>query len=108
MKQDLRRLLDVADIADPPIEEAIKDYIPTSHTQETIPAPPAEVEQSRFNMFTMGSSDRVLMTFIEVEGYPVLRVSVMTKNADTKVQDLILNNDQIKLLLRQMTLWLTR
>lgn len=29
MKQDLRRLLDVANMTEPPIEEAIKDYIPT-------------------------------------------------------------------------------
>lgn len=29
MKQDLRRLLDVANIAEPPIEDAIKDFIPT-------------------------------------------------------------------------------
>lgn len=67
------------------------------------PTDAGEVEHSAFFCLGRGSSDRTLITFLEVEGYPILRVS--TNGAS---QDLILNNDQVKLLLRQMTLWLTR
>lgn len=108
MKQspDLRRLLDVADITpvtEPTIEESIREYAPT-----TQPALAQGNEQSRISMFTLGQSERTLLTFIDLEGYPILRISTMHTDKGTEVRDLILNNDQIKLLLRQMTLWLTR
>jgi hypothetical protein len=45
----------------------------------------------------------MLITFIEVDGLPVLRVSINGLS-----QDLTLSNDQVKLLLQQMILWLTR
>lgn len=111
MKQspDLRRLLDVANLPEQAsIESEIADYVPSTPRSEPQVIPTGGNEQSRISMFTLGQKERTLLTFIELEGYPILRISTMHPDKDTEVRDLILNNDQVKLLLRQMTLWLTR
>lgn len=71
-------------------------------TEESSPVA-GGTEHSAISLFALGAKDRVLITFIELEGYPILRVAI-----NGECTDLILNNDQVKLLLRQMTLWLTR
>lgn len=92
---NLRRPLDVTKFL-PEIEEELKTIAP--------PIVQAEgSELSRLSIFIRNSDKQSLFTFIELEGYPILRVSM-----EGQSHDLILNNDQVKLLLRQMTLWLTR
>lgn len=81
------------------------DYTPRSTGKEAMKALVTSegIEQSSFSLLTIGSAERTLLTFIELEGYPILRI---TENGLSK--DHVLNSDQVKLLLRQMTLWLTR
>lgn len=67
------------------------------------PLPQVGESLGSFPILTRGTPERMLFTFVEIDGYPILRLSM---NGESK--DLILNNDQVKLLLRQMTLWLTR
>lgn len=55
------------------------------------------------NIVALGEAERILLTFIDLDGYPILRVTI-----NGTATDLILNSDQVKLLLRQMTLWLTK
>jgi len=62
-----------------------------------------EIEHSAFTVLNLKGNERTLITFLEDDGYPILRITTVGES-----QDLILNNDQVKLLLRQMTLWLTR
>jgi hypothetical protein len=66
-------------------------------------APTTENRDYSLSMIRMGSEERVLITFVEQEGYLILRVTIKGESTD-----LILNSDQIKLLLRQAALWLTR
>lgn len=83
----------------PNVEEEIRELTDTISTPTTTDG----VELSRLSIFIRNSDKQSLFTFIELEGYPILRISL-----DGQSHDLILNNDQVKLLLRQMTLWLTR
>lgn len=94
------------------INEELANLAPSSgnvvYTAKPEPAPTPttpvpEIEHSAFPVFTRGTNERTLITFVETEGYPILRISTGGNS-----QDLILNSDQVKLLLRQMTLWLTR
>ncbi len=104
-KADLQRLFDVA-----ALEEQLDTPTEYGPTKPEAPVPPlgspSQVEGhelSSLSMFIRNSDKRTLFTFVELEGYPILRITL-----DGESHDLILNNDQVKLLLRQMTLWLTR
>lgn len=74
----------------------------------TTAARATEQEHIAFHALNLHGGDRTLVTFVENDGYPILRFTISQADKDAESQDLILNNDQIKLLLRQMTLWLTR
>jgi hypothetical protein len=65
--------------------------------------PTTENRDYSLSMIRMGSDERVTVTFVEQEGYLILRVTIKGESTD-----LLLNSDQIKLLLRQAALWLTR
>ena len=73
-------------------EEAIESTVPTTENRDY-----------SLNVIRKSADDKVLVTFVEQEGYMILRIT-----SEGKSTDLILNSDQIKLLLRQSALWLTR
>ena len=45
----------------------------------------------------------LLITFVEVDGVPAIRITI-----DGQAKDYLLRDDQVRLLIRQMTIWLTR
>lgn len=97
-----KEILEAADLA-------LTAEAPEPQRTEAVEAPAVTkiehdgTELSSLSMFVRNSNERTLFTFIELEGYPILRITMRDQT-----NDLILNNDQVKLLLRQMTLWLTR
>lgn len=83
----------------PEMAAEIEDEI-TQTTDQGQVAPPSAYSMS---VITVGAEDRTLFTFVELDSYPVFRISRGGVSTDH-----VLNSDQVKLLLRQMTLWLTR
>lgn len=63
-----------------------------------------EVNHGAFTILRRETTGRTMITFVEDNGYPILRITTDGQPS----QDLVMNQDQIKLLLRQMTLWITR
>jgi hypothetical protein len=108
-----RKPFDVNKIKDEPMEPSMEDEIGKAvdeigklageRKRPESPKSETEVEQGAFTILRKDGTSRTLITFVEDGGYPILRITT-----DGNGQDLVMNLDQIKLLLRQMTLWVTR
>lgn len=92
---------DVTSITDFPRE-------PSNESSTKLISPPAksqtEVECGSFMILCKDDISWIRVAFIEDGGYQILRISIEGRDS----QDLVLNHEQIRILLHQMTLWITR